>query len=223
MNSKIKIKAALFDLDGTLAKTEDLKGQAIAAAVGHFGKSVDFLIYKKVMGQSWEKVTSHFFQSVGLEVSLSEFNPIFRNEYGKLIDSRLAPDTSTEKFLLAFKRQGIKVGVVSSASPWMIDKVLSKFENSVQFDVIISNADTQNHKPHPEPYLVALKKLEIESFEAVAFEDSETGFSSAYAAGIKVYGRRHDFNQTHNFSTCQKTFLSFDELKEDFLPNPSIF
>jgi beta-phosphoglucomutase-like phosphatase (HAD superfamily) len=93
----------------------------------------------------------------------------------------------------------------------MIQKVLAKLNIETDFDVVISNADTERHKPHPEAYLKALAMLKTEPFETVAFEDSESGFLAAKAAGLTVYGVNHAYNELHSFDLCERTITSFDE------------
>lgn len=53
------------------------------------------------------------------------------------------------------------------------------------FKVNISYEDTKNHKPHPEPLLLAAKKLGVEPHEAVYIGDSELDMKAAKAAGMR--------------------------------------
>ncbi len=205
------LKSALFDLDGTLADTEVLKAKALASSVQKFGGIVSHEIYKNVMGQSWEAVTGVFFRHAGIDVALDRFNPVFREEYGRLIDSELSAKPSVSEFIEVLKSKNSTIGLVSSASPWMIQKTLAKLKLENTFDVIVSNAEVERHKPHPDAYLFALEKLAVSNNEAIAFEDSESGFQAAQAAGLKVYGVRHSYNNLHDFSLCAGTIMSFEE------------
>jgi HAD superfamily hydrolase (TIGR01509 family) len=205
------MKSVLFDLDGTIADTETLKAKALASAIEQFGGRPKSEIYKQVMGQSWESVTSAFFAESGIRVSLDQFNPAFREIYGRLIDEELAETRRIAPFLQLLKSKGILIGLVSSASPWMIHKTLLKLHIEDAFEVVISNADTVRHKPHPDAYLIALAKLRVEPSNAIAFEDSESGFQSARAAGLTVYGVKHLYNAGHSFDLCARTLTSFDE------------
>lgn len=205
------MKCALFDLDGTVADTEILKAKAIALTIQKLGGQASPETYKSVMGQGWEDVTGAFFQKAGLEPDLDTFNPIFRESYSNLIDSELDENRSIKNFLKFLKEKEFSLGLVSSASPWMIQKALTKLNLADNFDAIISNADTEKHKPHPEAYLKALAMLQREPSNTIAFEDSEPGFKAATAAGLAVYGVKHAYNEAHSFNLCQKTIISFDE------------
>ncbi|MGC2790345.1 MAG: HAD family phosphatase [Thermoplasmata archaeon] len=53
-------------------------------------------------------------------------------------------------------------------------------------DVVVTAEDVTNSKPDPEPYRVALAKLEVPPTESVVVENSPLGILSAKAAGINV-------------------------------------
>jgi beta-phosphoglucomutase-like phosphatase (HAD superfamily) len=53
------------------------------------------------------------------------------------------------------------------------------------FDAVVCGCDVQNGKPHPEPYLTALKKLKIDSHQAVVIENAPFGIQSSKTAGIR--------------------------------------
>jgi HAD superfamily hydrolase (TIGR01509 family) len=199
------MKTVLFDLDGTLANTEVLKAQGLSLAIRHFGGFVAPGVYKVVMGQSWEAVTTKFFQRANIHVPSQEFDPIFREIYTSLIES-LEPDLGTEKLIQNLKSKNYQLGLVSSAAPWMIDKILAQLNFQNIFDAIVGGDDVKNHKPDPEAYLAMLQKLKIDASSAAAFEDSESGFKAASAANLKVYGIRHEYNEGHDFSLCTQVF-----------------
>ena len=209
------MKTVLFDLDGTLANTEVLKAQGISLALRHFGGMVNPGIYKQVMGQSWETVTNKFFQRANIKIPLAEFDPIFRENYSTLIDT-LEKDAGVENLLRLLKSQNYKLGLVSSAAPWMIDKILSRLEFTQVFDAIVSGDDVKNHKPDPEAFLLSLQKLQADPATTIVFEDSEPGFKAAHAAGLKVYGIRHEFNDDHDFSLCAHVFDSIAQAESLF-------
>lgn len=199
------MKTVLFDLDGTLANTEVLKAQGLSLAVRHFGGFVAPGVYKNVMGQSWEAVTAKFFQRANIQVPLQEFDPVFREIYGSLIET-LVPDLKTEKLVQSLNAKNYELGLVSSAAPWMIDKILTRLNFKNTFDAIVGGDDVKHHKPDPEAYLVMLKKLNAEPVSTIVFEDSESGFQAANSANLKVYGIRHEYNEGHDFSLCAQVF-----------------
>jgi len=53
------------------------------------------------------------------------------------------------------------------------------------FDTIITGDDYTHTKPHPEPYLTAMKVLDVSAERCIAVEDSPRGLASALSAGIQ--------------------------------------
>jgi HAD superfamily hydrolase (TIGR01509 family) len=54
------------------------------------------------------------------------------------------------------------------------------------FELIVAREDYTEAKPHPEPYLTALKLLGVRRERCVAVEDSTRGLNSALAAGLRT-------------------------------------
>jgi beta-phosphoglucomutase-like phosphatase (HAD superfamily) len=59
------------------------------------------------------------------------------------------------------------------------------------FDVIVAGDDVRHGKPHPEAYLKAAELLGFEPSRCVAFEDSNSGLTSAESAGTIAIGVPH--------------------------------
>ena len=78
----------------------------------------------------------------------------------------------------------LELALCSSASRQAIFLALRKLEAQEYFQIIVSGDDVQNSKPHPEPYERALEQLQIRADQALAVEDSQSGFQSAIAAKI---------------------------------------
>ncbi|MEN6320916.1 MAG: HAD family phosphatase [Syntrophaceae bacterium] len=53
------------------------------------------------------------------------------------------------------------------------------------FDTIITGDDYTHSKPHPEPYVTAMKELDVTAEQCIAVEDSPRGLASATSAGIR--------------------------------------
>ena len=78
------------------------------------------------------------------------------------------------------------------------------------FRVAISYQDTINHKPHPEPLLLATKKLKVEPEESVYIGDVENDIKAGKAAGMKVI--IYSKNQFSNADLCTSSFKKLPEL-----------
>jgi HAD superfamily hydrolase (TIGR01509 family) len=91
--------------------------------------------------------------------------------------------------LLAELHRDYKLAVVSSSSRAEIEQLLVAGGLRKYFDTVVTGEDTTRHKPNPEPYLEAGRRLGATS--ALVVEDSEVGQASGHAAGFEVLAVTH--------------------------------
>lgn len=78
------------------------------------------------------------------------------------------------------------------------------------FLATVSYQDTVNHKPHPEPLLLAAQKLGVQPEESVYIGDVENDIKAAKAAGMKVI--IYSINQVDGAGFRTSTFVKLPEL-----------
>jgi HAD superfamily hydrolase (TIGR01509 family) len=100
------------------------------------------------------------------------------------LDLELKPIKGASELIKEIFENGFRLALCSSASRQAIFLALRKLEAQEYFEIIVSGDDVQNSKPHPEPYARALEQLQIRADQALAVEDSQSGFQSAIAAKI---------------------------------------
>jgi HAD superfamily hydrolase (TIGR01509 family) len=82
-----------------------------------------------------------------------------------------------------------RLAVVSSSSTSEIEPLLIVGGIREHFDTIVGGEMVKQHKPAPEPYLLAAERLTVE--RAIVLEDSAAGIASGRAAGFEVIEVRH--------------------------------
>jgi HAD superfamily hydrolase (TIGR01509 family) len=78
-----------------------------------------------------------------------------------------------------------RLAIVTTTWRENVQTVLNAACLEAAFDVVIGKEDVPRPKPDPAAYLLALQKLGVKPGEAVALEDSLTGFQAAQAAGLR--------------------------------------
>lgn len=68
------------------------------------------------------------------------------------------------------------------------------------FEVVVAREDYEQSKPHPEPYLTALRRLGLHPGRCVAIEDSERGLTAATRAGLRCIIVPNDLTRGCAFS-----------------------
>lgn len=96
--------------------------------------------------------------------------------------------------MLALRYQ---LGIVTSRNKRGLEKRYFPFAHTEKyFEVRVTVEDVTHHKPHPEPLLLAAKRLRLKPSECVYVGDAHTDIEAGKAAGMKtiLYGTRKNKN-----------------------------
>jgi HAD superfamily hydrolase (TIGR01509 family) len=180
-------RALLFDLDGTLSETDSLHLPTWADVLRPHGIEVDEAFYKQnISGRS----TGDIVRELLPELSEAEGRNIadakeasFRERTGEL-----EPLPGLLDFLEEAGERGLKTALVTNAPEENVETILLALELGEFFDEVVLSDEVGSVKPDPAPYRAALDRLGVSPEEAVAFEDSTSGISSAVGAGVPTVG-----------------------------------
>jgi HAD superfamily hydrolase (TIGR01549 family) len=167
------IKAAIFDIDGTLVDSVDLHAHAWQEAFAKFGHEVPFRQVRQQIGKGGDQLLPVFLTEKEIQQSGEELE-----EYrGKLFNEKylplVKPFPHVRELFLRLKHDGKQIVLASSAKGDEIEtyKRIAHLEDLVQKEA--SSDDVEQSKPHPDIFEAALQKLhEVEPQEAIAVGDS---------------------------------------------------
>lgn len=198
-------RAVLFDFDGVLVPTERVCAQVHTETVERFGGKAPLGFYGAIkgVGKPHELVRRAFIQVSGINVSEDEYSATFREIFQKHLE-RMEATPGIPEILGQLRAEGYELGVVSSSSRKEVLSILSRLRILDYFAAVIGGDEVKAKKPAPDPYRVALGRLGVSFFQAVAVEDSESGIQSACAAGLGVIGVRHADNHNHDFGEAEE-------------------
>lgn len=182
-----KLKALIFDLDGTLVDTDALHFQAYRDVLAQSDIAIDKTLYdSQMMGRPNPEIVKEFFpQFTGDDVTkLIEAKEQRFRELAK----KLEPIAGLNELLAWAKRNSVEVALVTSAVRPSAYFMLEAINLEHTFATRVFAEDLEVGKPDPLPYRVALQKLKLEADEVIVFEDSSAGVRSAVDAGIWTVG-----------------------------------
>lgn len=81
------------------------------------------------------------------------------------------------------KDAGWRLAVVTNAMHKNAEAMLGAIGMDTAFDTVVAAGDTGRPKPFPDPYLEAMRRLDVRPGRALAFEDSSAGLRAAAASG----------------------------------------
>lgn len=190
------VKAAIFDLDGTLANTlPDLLG-AVNGLRKHYGLSaVDYdYVYKFVNGD-----TNEFVKNSVPELpadNIDEGIRVYNSFYSKCYLDKTYAYPGMAELIKSLKERGVKVAVFSNKADEYVKKMADKLYPGL-FDIALG-AGIFPSKPSPDGALDILGKFSVAPGESVYIGDSDVDVKTGNNAGMRVIGvswgyRGHDF------------------------------
>jgi HAD superfamily hydrolase (TIGR01509 family) len=186
-----RFRAVVFDLDGLLVATEPAWAAAEAALLAHHGGvhlPEDLL---ETVGRSLDETVAVYARRMGIEAArLGDL----REELVELFLAHLptAVPMPGAAALVRSLAGRLPLGVASSSPTVIVREVLAAAGFDVMFDAIVTADDVSRHKPAPDPYLEASRRLHVDPRHAVAFEDSAPGVRAATSAGMWCVAVQHD-------------------------------
>lgn len=201
------IRAAIFDLDGTLVETEELKALSYAQAAVELRSELneaDVLdAFKDVVGLSRQEVATALLERFGLEATararmaelgVSEPWQAYVEVRQRLYEAMLEdPELLLKQrwlhnitLLHELRRLGCRIALATMSYRNQVKRVLEALDLSDAFDFIASRDDVGQGKADPEIYLLVARVLDVLPTECLVIEDSPAGVKAALAAGMTV-------------------------------------
>jgi HAD superfamily hydrolase (TIGR01509 family) len=180
-------RALLFDLDGTLAETDSLHLPTWVDVLHPYGIEVDEEFYREsISGRSTSKIVRDLLP----ELSAAEGRELADAKEASFRERahELEPLPGLLDFMQEARSRGLALALVTNAPVENVEAILLALELGEFFDEVVLSDEVGPVKPDPAPYRAALDRLGVSPEEAVAFEDSTSGISSAVGAGIPTVG-----------------------------------
>lgn len=177
--------ALIFDFDGTIADTTPLHARAFKETLAPYGVAVD---YASIAGLKTRDAIVSCLRAEGryeADFDLPELVGEKQRRARGLIAEELMPIPAVEAFLVR-ARSRYRMALVTSGSRATVTFALRKLGYENWFDPIVCAEDVARAKPAPDGFLKALAALQARPDQALVFEDAESGFEAARAAGLAV-------------------------------------
>ncbi|SON57395.1 Phosphorylated carbohydrates phosphatase [Hartmannibacter diazotrophicus] len=222
------LRALIFDVDGTLAETEEAHRLAFnetfaAASLGWHWTVADYRRLLATTGGK-ERMRRHR-DDIGArepcDETIADLHQRKTIRYADILHGGgLTLRPGVQDLVAAARDGGLKLAVATTTSRPNVDALCRACWGLLSdqvFDVVAAGDEVSAKKPAPDVFLLALERLGLAASEAIAFEDSLNGLRSAKAAGLRVI-------VTPSIYTCGEDFSAADRLLPDLaaLPAPDL-
>jgi HAD superfamily hydrolase (TIGR01509 family) len=180
------VRLIIFDLDGVLVDAKTIHYDALNKALGK-KYAIDWNEHlSKYDGLKTNQKLKLLTKEKGLDPSM--YDAIWKEKQKYTIEAlrELKPNTTLQSILNALSEDGYKIAVCSNSIRKTVLTVLSKLGIIDFIDLILSNEDVKNSKPHPEMYWKAMSMMDVLPEQTLIIEDSPYGLRAAYSSNAHV-------------------------------------
>ena len=180
--------AFLFDLDGTLVETAPDLASSFNKIIKKRGwQPLPQKEFRNCIGGGSAEMFERSFSFNNNECTKKEKHKIieeFIEDYNQNISKKSYIYDGVVTILTQANNAGIKCAVVTNKQESLAKKLLIELELWEQFETLIGYDTLDNFKPHPEPILEAIKRLNSTPQNAIMVGDTQTDIQAAKNANI---------------------------------------
>ncbi|TAN86842.1 MAG: HAD family hydrolase [Gallionella sp.] len=221
------IKAIIFDVDGTLADTEDGHRKSFNKAFAECGLDWcwDVALYDKLLKVTGGKERIKYFVESFLtgftkpedfEAFVKHLHKVKTAHYTAMLREGHIPLRPGIKQLIRDAHEaGITLAIATTTTPENVSALLEMGLGKNWADFFAANGcgDIVPHKkPAPDIYFWVLEKMRLPAADCIALEDSENGLRSSIAAGIKTFVTTNHYTRNQDFTGAAAVFDDLSNL-----------
>lgn len=225
------LEAVIFDVDGTLAETEETHRRAFNDAFAALGLNWTWPpdLYRELLQITGGKERIRFYidkwRPQGAERALAHFGELHAEKtrrYGELVSQgRLKPRPGVLRVMQEMRKEtpAVKLAIATTTDPANVEALLkASFAADAPswFSVIGAGDVVPNKKPAPDVYRYVLEKMGCDPSRVVTIEDSENGILAARRAGLTVVATPSFYTDTDDFSDAQMVLSDLGERDAPF-------
>lgn len=182
-----RFSAIIFDFDGVIADSESLQARAWTKLASELGTN-RVIEGHQIVGRLDREVGPELFPIVDSKWCLDrklclEMELINAGE----LEAIAHVDRLLERVIKTHK-----IAICSSSPREIIEDRLERLGLRKYFDLIVGRNEVTRHKPAPDPYIEALRRLSLPPAAACVIEDSPPGVTAARAADLFTIQLLHD-------------------------------
>jgi beta-phosphoglucomutase len=182
-----ELKAALFDIDGTLMDNNEYHKMAWMQYLEGQGREMSDEEFKKnVSGRTNLDAVQRIYGKEMSDEEASKYYLAKEEIYRKLYRPYISPIHGLLEFLKDLHDHGIVMAIATSGIQVNIDFMFEHIPIKQYFKEVIQSKDITKGKPDPEIFIKAAQAVGFPPENCVVFEDSLAGVKAAKKAGIKV-------------------------------------
>lgn len=217
------VSAIIFDVDGTLAETEEAHRAAFNATFREFGLPWEWsqALYGELLKTAGgkERMAEYMRRHLGQAPEVAKIAEIHKRKtvlYGALIDRGVAVlRPGIGDLITDAGRHGVRVAVATTTNRPNVERLceacFGKPAEAV-FEVIAAGDEVARKKPASDVFELAVARLGLDPAECVGLEDSRNGLLSCVGAGVPCVVSPGAYTLGSDFSEAAAVVDCFSEI-----------
>ena len=185
-------RGLIFDCDGTLADTMPAHYRAWTAMLGRHGIAFTERRFYELGGVPTAQIIRILSAETGVPVTDVDAM-VVEKETAFLTHVHAIRPLEAVVAVAAAYRGRLPMAVASGGYRETITRTLDQLGVRDWFDAMVTAEDTARHKPEPDVFLEAARRLGVPPAACVVFEDTDIGLEAARRAGMPSVDVRRPF------------------------------
>jgi len=218
------LKALIFDVDGTLAETEEAHRQAFNQTFGEFGLPWvwDQALYRELLKVSGGKerirsfVARHDANRLNnaLDALIAKLHKRKTELYTAAVSGGAVPfRPGVARLINEARALGLRLAIATTTTTANVTALLDGATGGAGhgwFETKACAEDAPSKKPDPQVYALVLARLGLRPDQVLAFEDSTNGVRAARAAGLSVVVSESVYTKGDDFTGALRVYPDFE-------------
>jgi beta-phosphoglucomutase family hydrolase len=177
-----EIRGIIFDMDGTLADTMPSHYEAWSVILERYGLEMSEDRFYALGGWPTERVADLLIGESGRQLDAQQISVEKESLFAESLHLVQPIEHTTA---VARKHRGsIPLAVATGATRDICELILKQLEIRDWFDAVVCADEVERHKPNPDVFLEAARRLGVAPEHCVVYEDTDPGLEAARRAGM---------------------------------------
>jgi HAD superfamily hydrolase (TIGR01509 family) len=183
------MRAAIFDIDGTLLDSVDLHARAWVEAFAHFGVEADESDVRRQIGKGGDELMPVFLPRERVERDGETIEAYRSDLFKRSYLPKVRPFPGVRPLFEHLRAEGLTIALASSGKRAEVERYTEILQIGDLVDVATSSDDAERSKPHPDIFQAALKKLASGAGDTIhVVGDTPYDAEAAAKAGLPAIG-----------------------------------
>ena len=189
------IKAIIFDADGVIYNSEPLIKKAVKKVFAEQGITLTNNDFIPFFGLTAKDELLALLKKHKLHMPLEKALKKRGKYYGELLHN-IRIFAGVKKLMKKIRIKKMKLAIATNSRKPKLYLTLKRLKlYPHKFDAIITAEQVKKHKPYPDVYLKAARRIKVKPADCLVFEDSLNGVKAAKAAGMYCVAITNSFSR----------------------------